>query len=131
MEHGVVVDTDVVIDFFSGKEPSAGKVADLVARGVLELTSVTVFELYAGILGRKRLEQIDGIVSLARVLPLDTDSGVAAVGIYNDLKKAGQLIGVQDILIAGICLAAKRPLLTRNTEHFSRIPNLELIYGHP
>lgn len=131
MEHRVVGDTEVVIDYFSGKEPSAGKVAELIARDVLELTAVTVFELYAGILGRKRLEQIDDIVSLAGILPLDTDSAVAAVGVYNKLKRAGQLIGIQDILIAGICLAAQRPLLTRNTEHFSRIPNLELIYERP
>jgi tRNA(fMet)-specific endonuclease VapC len=49
--------------------------------------------------------------------------------IYNDLKKAGKLIGIPDILIAGVCMARKQPLLTRNRDHFSRISGLKLPKG--
>jgi len=126
MEHLLIADTDVIIDYFSGSEPFAGMVAGLIQKDSLALTSITVFELYAGVTGAKRLGQIDSLVSLAPVFPFGTEDAMAAVGIYNDLKKEGKLIGIQDILIAGICVARKLPLLTRNTDHFSRIPALKL-----
>ena len=59
METIVIADTDVVIDFFSGAEPVASTIADLMQGDHLTLTSVTVFELYAGITGKKRLNQIN------------------------------------------------------------------------
>ena len=126
MERLVVADTDVIIDFFSGSEPFAQMIADLIQKDRLALTSITVFELYAGVSGPKRLDQIDDLVSLAKVFSFGTEEALAAVGIYNKLKKEGKLIGIQDILIAGVCLARKQPLLTRNRDHFSRISGLRL-----
>jgi tRNA(fMet)-specific endonuclease VapC len=126
MEGFVVADTDVIIDFFSGSEPFAKIVAQLIREDRLALTSITVFELYAGVTGPKRLDQIDNLVSLIKVFPFGTEDALAAVGIYNDLKRVGKLICIQDILIAGVCLARRRPLLTRNRGHFSRIPHLKL-----
>ena len=37
------------------------------------------------------------------------------------------MIGLADILSAGICLANDLPLLTRNVEHFNRIEGLKLV----
>lgn len=127
MERLVVADTDVVIDFFTGSGPYAELIAGLIKKDLLALTSITVFELYAGVSGSKRLEQIDDIVSLAKIFPLGTEEALASVGIYNELKKDGKLIGIQDILIAGVCLACKQPLLTRNRDHFSRVSGLKLV----
>jgi predicted nucleic acid-binding protein len=122
----VIADTDVIIDFFAGREPFATKFTALVDNNGLALTSITVFELYAGVTGSKRLKQIDDLISLLPVYPLDKIDAAVAAKIYGDLKKAGQLIGPQDILIAGICIAHDLPLITRNTEHFSRIKQLKL-----
>ena len=96
----VIADTDVVIDFFSGEEPVASRMADLIQKDHLALTSITVFELYAGITGRKRLKQIDNMVSILPILPLEKRDAENASKIYNELKQAGNLIGNQDILKA-------------------------------
>jgi len=40
MESLVIADTDVVIDYFSGSEPIAGLVADLIRNDSLALTSI-------------------------------------------------------------------------------------------
>ena len=117
---------DVVIDFFSGIEPIASTVAELIQLNRLALTSITLFELYAGITGKRRVGQIDDLVSFIPVLPLEKRDAETAAKIYNELKQKGTLIGNQDILIAGICINHERPLITRNTEHFSRISNLQL-----
>jgi tRNA(fMet)-specific endonuclease VapC len=92
----------------------------------LALTAMTVFELYAGVTGSKRLDQIDNLISLTKVFALGAEEALTAVGIYNSLKREGKLIGIQDVLIAGVCLARGRPLLTRNRDHFSRITDLKL-----
>ena len=126
METIVIADTDVVIDFFSGIEPVASTVADLIYKGGMALTSVTVFELYAGITGKKRLKQIVDLVSIMPVFPLEKRDAETAVQLYTDLRKSGNLIGNQDILIAGICINNNIPLFTRNIEHFSRISLLKL-----
>jgi tRNA(fMet)-specific endonuclease VapC len=122
----VISDTDVVIDFFSGVEPAASAIADLIQADRLALTSVTLFELYAGVTGKKRLKQIDDLVSILPVFPLERKAAGIAAKVYNELKQTGKLIGNQDILIAGICLNHNTPLITRNKEHFSRISGLKL-----
>lgn len=126
METIIIADTDVVIDFFSGIEPIASTIANLINNDSLALTSITVFELYAGITGKKRLKQIDDLVSITPVFPLEIKSAEMAAQVYSDLKKVGKLIGNQDILIAGTCITLDIPLLTRNTAHFSRISCLKL-----
>ena len=126
METIVIADTDVVIDFFSGAEPVSTTISDLIRHDKLALTSVTLFELYAGIIGKKRLAQIDDLVSVIPVFSLDKKEAETAAMIYNELKQTGNLIGNQDILIAGICIARDLPLITRNTAHFSRISRLKL-----
>ncbi len=126
METIVIADTDVVIDFFSGAEPAASSIANLIQGERLALTSVTVFELYAGITGKKRLKQIEDLISVTPVFPLGRSDAEVAARIYNELKKSGKLIGNQDILIAGICIAHKIALFSKNTDHFSRISHLKL-----
>jgi len=101
-------------------------VSDLIDQDCLALTTISVFELYAGISGKKRLKQIDDLISIIPVYSLEKKEAKTAVKIYTNLKQAGKLIGNQDILIAGICITYDIPLITRNTKHFSRISHLKL-----
>ncbi|OGP59256.1 MAG: hypothetical protein A2162_09890 [Deltaproteobacteria bacterium RBG_13_52_11b] len=122
----IVIDTDVVIDFFGNVVPAAEVLSELIRRGQAALTSVSVFELYAGIEGRKRLRQIETFIQHLGVIPLDGIEAAAAGRIYTQLKLRGELIGTHDILIAGICIVNNLPLYTRNIDHFSKIKGLEM-----
>ena len=126
MEPIVIADTDVVIDFFSGAEPSASILTRLIEDDRLALTSVTIFELFAGITGTKRLTQVRDLIAAVPIFPLGKSEAEEGARIYNELKKGGNLIGNQDILIAGICIAHDKALFSKNKDHFSRIPNLKL-----
>ena len=126
MEKIIIADTDVIIDFFSGIDPAASAIEQLIDQDRLALTSITVFELYAGITGKKRIKQIDDLTTILPVFPLEAQHSLTAVEIYNELKKTGNLIGNQDILIAGICITHDIPIITRNTAHFSRISRLRM-----
>jgi predicted nucleic acid-binding protein len=123
----IVIDTDVVIDFFKDAIPGANAVSDLISRGQAAMTSVSVFELYAGVEGKRRLRQIERLVESLLILPLDVIEAAVAGKIYTRLKSKGHLIGTRDILIAGICLANELPLYTRNVAHFSRVEDLQVL----
>jgi len=123
----IVVDTDVVIDFFNGVSPGAGVMLKLISRQEVALTSISVFELYAGIEGKRRLSQIETLIQGVTILPLDVIEAVIAGRIYTQLKSKGQLVGTHDILIAATCVANRVPLYTKNVAHFSKIEDILIL----
>ena len=121
------MDTDILIDFFSNVTPGAQVVSILISREEAVLTSVSVFELYAGAEGKRRLKQIETLIQNLMILPLDVFEAVMAGKIYTQLKTKGQMIGTHDILIAAICLTNGLPLYTKNVIHFSKIEDLQVL----
>jgi predicted nucleic acid-binding protein len=47
--------------------------------------------------------------------------------VARGLRDAGRLIGTNDLWIACTAKAAEVPIVTRNVEHFRRVPDLEVI----
>jgi len=123
----VIADTDVVIDFFTDTPPFSQVLTGLLGEGRLAITAITVFELYAGVTGAKRLKQLETFCESVPVLELDVLAAAHAAKIYTDLKSKGKSVGNQDILIAGICLANCLPLLTRKTAHFASVKGLDIV----
>ncbi|MBU0701794.1 type II toxin-antitoxin system VapC family toxin, partial [bacterium] len=120
MEGIILVDADVVIDYFNGIATISDAIDVLIKNDASGIPSITLFELFAGIEGKKRLSAIETIAKSAIILPLNAQSAYQTGKIYTILKKEGKLIGNQDILIAGIAMANNLPLLTRNIDHFQR-----------
>lgn len=59
-------------------------------------------------------------------MPFDGPAALAAAAVENNLRAIGEVIGVPDTLIAGICLARNLPLYTLNGEHFRRVAGLKV-----
>jgi len=91
-------------------------------------TSVTVFEVRMGLellaASRRRRtleeafakaleEDFDG-----RVLPFDSAAAQAAGRIAAERRRAGRSIEIRDVQIAGIAVARKAAIATRNLRHF-------------
>ncbi len=91
METGIVVDTDIIIDYLKKRNPGAAFLKEAYLKYRIHITSITVYELLYGV------------------------------------QKSGMDIGVKDSFIAGICESHNMPLLTRNINHFKRIPSIKLI----
>jgi tRNA(fMet)-specific endonuclease VapC len=123
----IILDTDIVIDFFTGISPGAEGVLKLISQEEAALTAISVFELYAGIEGKRRLGQIETFIRDLTILPLDVIEAALAGKIYTQLKSKGQLIGTHDILIAAVCLANGLPLYTKNVIHFSKIKDIQIL----
>ena len=128
MEDGlIVIDTDVIIDFFRDISPTADVFAELISSNKAAITAISVFELYAGIEGAKRLRQIETLVQKLIVFPLNVIEAAMGGKIYTQLKSRGKLIGTHDILIAAICIANDLPLYSKNISHFSEIKDIRLL----
>lgn len=92
------------------------------------LSSITVFETRFGLAllpkGRRRsgLERaFESVLTedLAnRVLDFDSVAAAAAAQLAAVRQKAGRAVDLRDTLIAGIALARRATIATRNTKHF-------------
>jgi tRNA(fMet)-specific endonuclease VapC len=68
----------------------------------------------------------DYIISRVSVLGFGLKEAVTAGEILNALHAKGVSIGVEDLLIGSIALSNGLAVVSANTKHFSRIPNLQL-----
>ncbi len=123
----VVVDADILIDYFAGVSPSAEAMELLLREDRLAITTLTLFELACGAQTERQLRDIERLVQAGRLLELDAAAALQAGAVYRRLKARGEPLPAPDLLIAGCCLAADLPLLTRNVGHFRRIPGLVLL----
>jgi predicted nucleic acid-binding protein len=127
----IVLDTNVVSELM--RRSPDGKVAAWIDRqpqASLWTTSITIFEIRLGLqtmpVGRKRsalttvfegfLDQIHGRIALFDIPAADHAAELAA-----ERKKKGRPGELRDTMIAGIILAHRATLATRNTAHFEEI----------
>jgi tRNA(fMet)-specific endonuclease VapC len=122
----IVADTDVLIDFLAGAEPSASIVARELERGTILTTAITRFELLAGTRDVRHRGAVHDLLAAVPALSLDARAADRAAAVRRDLERIGAPIGMADSLIAGIVLEAGASLLTRNQKHFRRVKSLIL-----
>lgn len=92
------------------------------------ITSVTLFEARFGLAllprGRRRrgleraFEKVVEEDLANRVLDFDSLAAVSAARLAADRQRAGRAVDLRDTLIAGIALARRATIATRNTRHF-------------
>ena len=123
----IVADTDVLIDFLSGHEPVASRVAAALAEEGLATTVVSRFELLSGVRTPKQGRAVGRLLEALSTLALDSPAADRAARVRRDLEKASVSIGMADSLIAGIVLEHGGRLLTRNLRHLERVEGLPLV----
>ena len=122
----IVADSDVLIDSLRGHSPGSDRVAAELRTRSLATTVVSVFELRAGAKTEREQRRVDTLLAALTVRPLSESAARRAARARRALEGRGQGIGMADYLIAGICLEHSAALLTRNHEHFGRVPGLSL-----
>ena len=96
------------------------------------ISSVTYGELCFGIengeahLREQRWEQLDGFIQRILIDSWDEEAARFYGSIRALLKKEGNLIGNNDLLIASHARSLNSVLVTNNTKEFSRIPDLTI-----
>jgi predicted nucleic acid-binding protein len=89
------------------------------------LPFIVAGELAAGISMRDRARW-EAFVAPFYVLPSTPDVSWHYGRAFRHLRDNGNLIGANDLWIAATGLAYAMPVVTRNAEHFRRVPGLEV-----
>ena len=127
METGIVVDTDVIIDYLKKRQPGTEFLKKAYLNYSIHVTSITVYELLYGVQKSGKENLINRLLKYVTIIPFDDASAKKAAAIHYALRSKGIDIGIKDSFIAGICDAHNMPLLTRNIAHFKRVPSIKLI----
>ncbi len=91
----------------------------------LYLPFIVAGELAAGVSMRDRARWA-AFIAPFYVLASTADVSWHYGRAYRHLQEDGRLIGANDLWIAATALAYAMPVVTRNTEHFRRVPGLDV-----
>jgi hypothetical protein len=129
----IILDTDVLSEAMrESPSPQFTEWFDAQPRMTVWTTAVSLLEIRFGIerlpIGRRRnalTMALEGTVVLdieGRVLPFDADAAAETAILVAERQRAGRSGDVRDSMIAGIAIAHRATLATRNTRHFADLP---------
>jgi len=126
----IILDTNV-LSALMRKAPDAAVVAwlDHQPAESIWITSVTLFEVHLGLAllpdGKRRAALISAFARLLeedlenRVADFDTGAAIEAAELAAQRQRVGMPVDIRDTQIAGIALARRATLATRNARHFA------------
>jgi len=128
----VCLDTSVLVDNLRGRKETVDYIRKLEAAGTgLSTTTINSFELFYGayrsVRREKNLVATKALLRRLVVVELSEMASEEAGRLLAMLESKGERIDFRDILIAAISKTQEMAFVTRNTEHFTRIPGLEVL----
>ena len=124
-----ILDTDICIYWLNGDRRIEKHIMAASLVNVF-ITVITECELYYGAYKSAHMNKNLAVLKTLRskIKTIQTTSDVAS--LYGRTKAAlerkGQTLDDADLLIASIAMASNGILVTNNTSHFERIPDLQL-----
>ena len=125
MAGSLLLDTDVLVDFFRGYSKAVTFVNANSFRIIL--SSIVIAELYAGVKGDAELSALENFVSLFRVIPVTSEIAKTG-GLYKRDYGKSHGVGLADAIIAATCDAENADLKTLNIKHYPMIKGLNPTY---
>lgn len=125
MAKPLLVDTDVLVDFFRGYHKAVNFINAQSSRIVL--SSVAVAELFAGVKSDNEIAALDRFVSLFRVVSVSPEIAKAG-GLYKRKYGKSHGVGLADALLAATAEIENAELTTLNIKHFPMIKGLAPAY---
>jgi len=129
-------DTTFLIDLISGDDDAKRKAEEVDAEVIFKAVStITAHEYLRGVyyiylhsksLLESKLKRAEAELARFEILPYTYEIAKTAAEIDATLTRKGQSIGLSDVILAATALYYKLTLVTRDTEHFKRIPNLKI-----
>lgn len=128
MESDLILETTFLIDFERERQTDPGPAMSFLAANPhsrLHLTHTIAGELAAGkSLARRR--EWETFLQPFKILSWTPDVDWEYGKAFQYLQTQGLLIGANDLWIAATALAYNYPLVTRNIQHFRRVPGLRM-----
>lgn len=125
MTKSILLDTDVLIDFFRGHVKAVAFVNDYSDRIIL--SAIVVAELFAGAKGSAEQAALGNFTSLFRVVPVNAEIAQAG-GLYKSKYGKSHGVGLADAILAATAEAENSELKTLNTKHYPMLRGLTPAY---
>lgn len=126
----MIVDTTFLIDLqreaIRGARGPAAAFLERNRSAVLKASAVTVGEFLGGYATGREPEGRE-LFDAFEVLPIERATAIRYAALSRSLRTQGVRMGDNDVWIASTALEAAEPLVTRDIEHFSRIPGLDVL----
>lgn len=128
----MILDTSFLEDVAREDSAALEAAATLEEKQIPErLSAMTLYELYWGVgyVDRPQAERdaVDAVLGTKEVYPVTPEIARKAGRIAGSLGRQGEpLNDPGDELIGATGLVHEEPVLTKNVDHFERIPNLEV-----
>jgi hypothetical protein len=123
----IILDSDVLSEAMRANDVVASWL-DRQPRSSIWTTAITIFEIRSGLLfmpsGRRRSEREAAFTRLVvdilenRILAFDELAAEEAAILMEKRRSVGRPVESRDTMIAGIALAQRATLATRNSRHF-------------
>ena len=126
-----ILDTDICIYLLHGNRQVKATVAQVGVEAIAVATP-TIGELYFGAYNSTRVQSNLALVRSflsppgPMVLPVDEAASERFGEFKAMLRRAGNPIGDIDLLIAGVAASRGLQVVTNNTAHFERIPDISV-----
>jgi toxin FitB len=129
----IILDTDVLSEAMrETPDPRFGAWFDDQPRTTVWTTAISLLEIRFGIerlpAGRRRtalefaLEQTISLDIEERIAPFDAAAATETAILMAERQRAGRTGDLRDSMVAGIAIAHRATLATRNTKHFADLP---------
>ena len=130
----VCLDSSVIIDLLRKKLDFTQLESKFGENEIAKIPSPAIIEIIRGLylnsniynIGENEKEKINKLLSSFPILDLDKESSILAGEIEANLINTGNVIDIEDIMIAAIAKRNGERLITRNIKHFERIKDLEV-----
>jgi predicted nucleic acid-binding protein len=125
MTRSILLDTDVLADFFRGY-PKAVDFMNNHSDHII-ISAIVVAELFAGAKGDAELSALEEFVSIFRVAPVNVEIAKAG-GLYRSQFGKSHGVGLADAILAATAEAENAELKTLNTKHYPMLKGLTPAY---
>ena len=123
-----MLDTDISSYIMKRSSEALLRKLQSVPIGDVCISVITKAELMYGVEVSPRQSQdqlaLDGYLRHVRVLDFPGDAAIHYARVRGILRSAGSMIGANDLFIAAHARSHQLTLVTNNTAHFERVPEL-------
>ena len=125
-----LLDTNVVSALLKGNHPTLTRRSESIRIDLQVIPSIVraglLFGWHDAFHYASRVDELEVFLASFPTVAFDDDAAREYGRLRSHLKKAGLLIGPNDLIIASIALAYGHILVTHNTAEFARVPGLKL-----
>jgi tRNA(fMet)-specific endonuclease VapC len=129
VEDRICIDTDIIIDHLKGKGPGVDIFERIIRNALPVTTQINRFELLCGALLKNEIDIVNQTLSGFVIMSFDGAGAAQAAKIYRELRGGGQLIGMKDIMVAGIVSVNNVLFATKNRKDFEKIKGIRFFNG--